>query len=593
MRVKSRIRRDERGAVLIIVSVFAVVSLIFLAFVIDIGNERQNRRQLTTATDAAALDVAQQWANASLSTAIMDGLVGGESDVYVCDSLAQATTQNNNEGLPVDSLECRAEDRGSYGVVTVSVTEAVDYQIASAAGFTSSDTNSSTSVRITASGGGGLRPIALCGVQPDIANWIAGGGTGEPIFDVAQPKFLTAECGNASGNWGLLDLTGNGANSVGTTLTEGYDGAVEISPQPDVCDDKDPESVDGDAINCINTSPGNKWNSKHVKDALDFLDGPDGCAEGGIDFSLPVYSDVQGGSGNNTDFPVIGFAAVQLMCHTIGNGNTGPTNLTLRMLSYDDQGPCCGVSPSNRILEICDVGTVQGDRGPTFGTACADTDPTPPPVGNSCSVSSVSPSDPTPAVTGNNLNSALTVTVQLAAHDDCGTITLFAVNGGSAIPTNSSSGSAATRTFTFNVGSPFGAAGTVRDLDVREDGVSLNSETSVTTDGAAALSCEISFVDPPTQSVNVDGSGSSRQTNGEAMWTITVSGSDSCGPITGAIVRGGNSRALVGSSSPSASMTFTLPDNTPIPNGAHNHQWSVRFFDDGDLLDDSAVVNMT
>jgi hypothetical protein len=48
-------RDDERGAVLIMVAIFMVMMLGFAALVIDLGNARQQRRQMKAAADAAAV----------------------------------------------------------------------------------------------------------------------------------------------------------------------------------------------------------------------------------------------------------------------------------------------------------------------------------------------------------------------------------------------------------------------------------------------------------------------------------------------------------------------------------------------------------
>lgn len=53
-RIRDR-RADERGAILVMVTIFMVMMLAFAALVIDIGNAKQQRRQMKAAADAAAV----------------------------------------------------------------------------------------------------------------------------------------------------------------------------------------------------------------------------------------------------------------------------------------------------------------------------------------------------------------------------------------------------------------------------------------------------------------------------------------------------------------------------------------------------------
>src|SRR4029450_693922 len=62
-RVAVRLQRpeaDERGAILIMVAIFMVMTLAFCALVIDLGNARQQRRQMKAAADSAAIAGVEQ-----------------------------------------------------------------------------------------------------------------------------------------------------------------------------------------------------------------------------------------------------------------------------------------------------------------------------------------------------------------------------------------------------------------------------------------------------------------------------------------------------------------------------------------------------
>ncbi|HEY8215519.1 MAG TPA: pilus assembly protein TadG-related protein [Acidimicrobiia bacterium] len=56
-------RADERGAILIMVAIFMVMMLAFAALVIDLGNARQQRRQMKAAADASAVAGVEEMAS--------------------------------------------------------------------------------------------------------------------------------------------------------------------------------------------------------------------------------------------------------------------------------------------------------------------------------------------------------------------------------------------------------------------------------------------------------------------------------------------------------------------------------------------------
>ena len=60
-RLLRRLRDDERGSVLILVAGFLPVAVLLAAWVIELGNGAEHRRQLQLQADAGALAAAQEF----------------------------------------------------------------------------------------------------------------------------------------------------------------------------------------------------------------------------------------------------------------------------------------------------------------------------------------------------------------------------------------------------------------------------------------------------------------------------------------------------------------------------------------------------
>ncbi|MCO8126944.1 Tad domain-containing protein [Acidimicrobiia bacterium EGI L10123] len=562
-------RRDERGAVLIIVAAFALVSIAFLAFVIDIGNQRQNRRQLTTATDASALDVAQEWANYELD-ATLAGFTSLGGDKYDCTSKAVATLQANNEGVafPIGEVSCVAEFRTTYGVVTVGASEEVQYAIGGAVGVSSGGTGSTTSVRITGPAQGGLRPFGLCANEPSIKSWLEADDQTPKV--VQSERFLPDKCGNSSGGWGLLDLLGGSNPAVAKAYSEGYGESVQLSPDPDQCIDTTPKS-------CFTASTGAKWNGGPIKDALDFLEGPSGCAEGGIEFSLPLYQTVVDPGGKQAKFPISGFARVQLMCYATGgsNGNT----ITLKLLDFDEEGPCCGgITATNRLLEVCDVGTIGGSVGPKFVSNCGAPPPVQPPdVGLVCAVTPVSPSSRDVQVDASNRpTTAVVVTVDVADSSDCD-LRLRAKNATYEILATQVDKTATQYKFEFATTDAIAPPDTTLALEVYDgDGFIWDGTATLTTTEAVETpaSCEVNsvVVDP----LVVGTKGNSLE--GDVKITVNLRAPTNCTGLNVDMVQrksnGAVNRVASNYTPPAGTTSFVVT----IPSGASTYQ-NNSFFD--------------
>lgn len=402
MRVVRRVHRSDRGAVLVIVAVFALVAVVFLAFVIDIGNQRQDRRQLTTATDAAALDIAQQWSDSSLEPLSGWSLISSTPDPqWDCTpTLAHDDyryVDENREGA--NGHSCLATRKsGQLASVSVFAGGITDYRFGPAVGINEGAINSTTSVRIGAAPGGGLRPFAVCARDTDVMAWFNAGGSprGQEIT-LGGDKFLPSECQQNNANWGFVqfETQTNGQKTLAEVIREGttdplssFDNGDQGDPldpyadEKEICtDDADeaPQTLydDQDPVTCVFNSVGAAgWNNQNARQAFDYL------IENQTTFNLPLYGEIQPiGGGQLTGFPIIAFAEVQLIDYNEANG-ANENDITLRFLGLAT-GDCCDVNADNQALEICDVGTTSGALLTSFEEGCQTSDATSGGPGNS------------------------------------------------------------------------------------------------------------------------------------------------------------------------------------------------------------------
>ena len=542
MRMKDRLDSDDdRGAVLIIVAVFAIVAIIFLAFVVDIGNQRQDRRQLTTATDAAALDVAQSWANNSLEPLSDFTLIS--ADLYDCSTDAQDYLDRNRV-VDAGDYSCEAEFKNDQlGSVTVFAKGTTDYQVGSAVGIKNGRIGSATAVRVSSTVGGGLRPFALCASQPAVLDWYntkdGPNGSGYTAYEgahaeritVAADKFLPEECGKNNGNWGFVqyESQGSGVGSGGddgklaSTIENGTGDALSSydgGDRADRCnDDYSDQQANYGEVTCIFDANGSgAWNNNNTADAFDTL------IASGETFNLPIYDNVVDLGGSKTGFPIVAFAEVRLVSYVQGGAKDNSVTLDFVQISA---GTCCNVTDGNRALEICDVGTTGGAVLATFPTNCqtfSGSTSSPPvvPPSAACEVTSINPATQSVNVDGSgNSQADATVDVTVADAADCGTVTLDAVAGGTTVPASSSSLTGDTYTFTFSSGTTFAPSGTTFTAEVYEGGTLRDDSASITT-ATAAPTCD-AVVTPATQSVTVvNGTKGSKVTGADVTWTVTI-----------------------------------------------------------------------
>lgn len=442
MRMSPQRCTGERGAVLVVVAAFTIVAVIFLAFVVDIGNQRQDRRQLTTSTDAAALDVAKRWADNSLEPLTDFNLISAGR--YDCSVSAQEYLGRNRE---IDAAyECEAEFlNGQLASVRVFSAGTTEYQVGSAIGIDEGSVNSTTSVRVTSTTGGGLRPFAVCSRDPDVLAWYSAAvlavATNNPVpqdtITVGGPKFLPPQCEQNNANWGFVQFQAQdngvgttGQNALAGTIVRGttdplssYDnGDLDYDEERQVCIDDNADGTfydDQDPVTCVTNANGaGGWNNANTAKAFDEL------IALGTTFHLPLYAEIEDLGGQRTGFPIIAFAEVKLIGYNASGANGN--SVTLRFLNLSS-GDCCDVNDGNQQLEICDVGTTSGDILSSFANACqtsqgSSVPPPPlPPAPPPCTVLDVAPPNQSMTVSnpGGVATSAAQWTITVDSGVDC------------------------------------------------------------------------------------------------------------------------------------------------------------------------------
>ncbi len=325
MRV-SRGSHDERsrGAVALMASVAMVAIFGFTALSVDLGNAWQNRRHLVTATDAAALAAAQEYA-----------LYGNG-----CTSVAGTYISKNKSDATLSAYtpSTGALNNQTSGHVLVTAERSIDYAFAPVIGVDSTRLASTTVARYgIPSSAGGLRPFGLCadallGV-PEFVAWIPANGPSQPALIEYDKSAQPNACNGSDpvpGNWATMDFDG-GANSNSDIQTWTMDG------YPDLVS---PGIVPGDT-GAFNPS---------LNTELQFLEDTQ------LIFPLPIF-DSASGNGSGSDFNIVGFVSVQIVDFNT-QGAQSNRSLTLRFVAAVVEGACCdpgGIDTGTRVVQICAV----------------------------------------------------------------------------------------------------------------------------------------------------------------------------------------------------------------------------------------------
>ena len=180
---------DQRGAVLVLVSLSLVALMGFAAFCLDVGALYKARREMVTAADAAALAGAKELA-----------ISGGANDAI---DEAEAYASSNGATEINAKVKCTSDGRQ---VIEVTAGKNVEYTFAKVLGFDNKVVSA--------------KAIATWGYPTEVK-----GGNVLPLFMEPEQYYagdsnLHIKSNEYSGNWGLLDV-GSGKRTVKDAL-EGY-----------------------------------------------------------------------------------------------------------------------------------------------------------------------------------------------------------------------------------------------------------------------------------------------------------------------------------------------------------------------------------
>ena len=322
--------RSERGAVAITVALSLIALLGAAAIAVDLGYVWSQRRNMVTATDAAALAAAHDYA----------------FDDIGCPATATDYLDRNHASAQL--VDCTASGDSQFGYVTVNAVTDVDYFFARVLGRNSGTVESSTSVKwgIPYAVTEDLRPFGLCGALPDgqfpagwlleLVQWLNSDPMEPTEIHIPYGKDDNPEACNdgddVPGNWGMIDFDG-GANSNADTqdwVEFGYQGP------PHVYSGTLGETCVTEAFACYEGDPGAFSNS--LRQELDSLV-PD------EEFVIPIFDYVTERPGGNAEFHLIAFAKVRLLDYQ-ANGSADSRFLELEFQPGLITGECCAENPS-------------------------------------------------------------------------------------------------------------------------------------------------------------------------------------------------------------------------------------------------------
>ena len=305
-------KRNSDGAAAIVISVCITVLFGSAAIVLDAGDIWQERRQLVSATDAAAVAAAQDEAL---------GINGCEASagVYVLANAPEAVLTS-----------CVAAGSGSGGQVSVAAEVTVVHALAKVLGRDQTIVRASSTAQYGKPAALlGLRPFALCAEAPGFLAWQASSHSTTDIFRIYYGKTSPDDCGGpAPGNWGLIDYNG-GANSnseLKNWVQNGYPGVVS-------------------APNWNSGDPGAFSNTLPISNIV------------GTTIQLPIYDDYNESPGAGAQFNIVGFVSVRIT----GYNATGPDAsryLDVQFLTAVASGVCCDDGTTDtglRVVTLCAV----------------------------------------------------------------------------------------------------------------------------------------------------------------------------------------------------------------------------------------------
>ena len=312
------VRRDENGAVAVIVALMSVALFVIASFAVDFGHAYTTKRQLSTAADSAALAAARYYATQSGNCTQLSNPLDPNytSRMTVAKSTASQYLSDNIGGANLDDLTVSCSPDLKSLDVYFADSRSDTTALAGIAGVSKITTaRSATAEVFVPSVGAGALPYMLC--YSDIATLQLPG-----VQKLSYDKNTNA-CGYYGGNWYTVDCPEDSDNT----------------------DQKNLAKFCTDTITAFTTDPPNTYSHDTVAQASAHCDGqpysgPEGCLRGnsgnirgttllnfwdsilGDNVLMPViYPGTVTGTGSKTNWPVVGFLAARICGYHWGPNN--------------------------------------------------------------------------------------------------------------------------------------------------------------------------------------------------------------------------------------------------------------------------------
>ena len=323
---------DEQGVVLPLVALMMSVLLGMAALVIDLGNARRVEQALQSATDAAAMAAAYDFAIGAANPC-------GSADTYLA----------LNQPSAARTL-CASTINGPHGYVTVQARENTNAAFAPILGAGDITVGTSTTaiwgppVAWTR-----LRSLPICyEASPRLKAAVDSPPTSpQPPIRINFKKTDPSTCGtDAAGNWGHLHLDRQGDHHTAEFMEHGYDEPIWI-------DAANATSCVGGGASCVDGSFGPVWSTgRFGHDALVDVKNSDDYV------LLPVFDyaeQVQPGRLNR-EFHIISALRAKILEFQI-DGAAGDF-IRLEVQPGPVSGLCCGPidkSAGNSVIAVCAI----------------------------------------------------------------------------------------------------------------------------------------------------------------------------------------------------------------------------------------------
>lgn len=326
-----RRRRNERGATAIFVAILAVLLVGLASFTVDFGQAYTGKRQLQTATDAAALAAAAVYGQKPGTCAQLTDPANANyaANLSQAQSAADAILKQNladAASTPI-TVTCNSNQQV---VVDVSATNQTGVTLGAVYGLKSITTQrDSQATEAVPPSVIGARPYMLC--SKDVPSPPYSEDDPSPVTKIAFPSTGGggAECATLAGNWWTIQCPDEPKDLAEQTL-DGCKNPITIVPGQDDASLKNPltGAVDpallsnylltstngcggGYSDRCLQADTGNDFTNSNVLSAWASLMGKS--------IILPVFcggsscdGDALSGSGSTGEYPVYRLAAVTI-----------------------------------------------------------------------------------------------------------------------------------------------------------------------------------------------------------------------------------------------------------------------------------------